>query len=188
MADAFPTEQYYVYNGRSTGGTIWTNVTAALGGFAPTQMFTSLGPYGPGSEVHVSGNCKKLQDECRWRAAYIGLAALGAAPTCYCNDSTAYTCGFASSVMLPLAPGWTLYSAGLAATDDDDGSIMDWSFSTYRMHRPDARPYEEGGCIVRQKGGGADCSAGTADLYVVPSDGPQPRNIEHCALCFPSVA
>jgi len=86
--------------------------------------------------------------------------------------------------MVDVPAGWEVYTAGMIEDEDDDGSIIDWDSSVYRLHSREARPYEEGGCIVRQAGGGADCCAGTAELFLVKSDDPQPPRTEVCAWCF----
>jgi len=193
---AFPTQKYYVYYIDSTLSTgKWPELLECINN-GSGKMFTSLGPYGEGGDVHRRGDCNVLAQECVWRAGYVGFATAGAATCKQCDKETVddgcvaaaglWTGGFASLKMLDVPVGWEVYTAGVMEDeDDDDGSIMDWGSSVYRLHRRDARPYEEGGCIVRQEGGGADCCAGTADLFLVKTEGPQPPRMELCAWCFP---
>jgi hypothetical protein len=191
---SMPTEQYYVYYIESTFKVgAWKELEAAcVGASGPSRRFTSLGPYGPGGGVHRRGNCVQLGVECVWRGGYVGFAA--ASPTCEClgdeeAEGAVWQGGFASLRMLDVNEGWEVYTPGMMEDEDeedgDDGSIMEWQSSVYRKHRRDARPYEEGGCIVRQTGGGADCCAGTAELFLVRSERPQPPRVELCAWCFP---
>ncbi len=183
---------YFIESTLKIGG--WKELEAACAGAASGRAcrFTSLARYGASGGVHVRGNCVRLAEECAWRGGYVGFADAATAPTCEClgnneEEGAVWTGGFALPRMLDLTEEWEVYTAGMMGTEDgedDDGSIMDWHSSVYRKHCRGARPYEEGGCVVRQTGGGADDGIATAELFLVRTNSPQPPRVELCAWCF----